>query len=73
MSDSLKDALEKAGVVTPKAEPKQDHKKWKNELPEEDDRRPYVPFDAPALTKPTETPRTSIPGKPTKMIPPKQK
>jgi hypothetical protein len=56
MSDSVKDAMEKAGLANKKSEPKQDHKKWKHELPE-DDRTPYVPFDAPALTKPIETPK----------------
>jgi hypothetical protein len=48
----MKDALEKSGLAVPEtpAAPKQDPKKWANELPEE--RAPYVPFEAPALTKP---------------------
>jgi hypothetical protein len=53
MSGSLKDALKKSGLVVEKAEPKQDPKKWKHELPE--DTRPYVPFEAPAVTKPKES------------------
>ena len=51
MAGSMKDALQKSGLVVSKVEPKQDPKKWKNELPEPS-REPYIPFDAPAVTKP---------------------
>jgi hypothetical protein len=57
MAGSLKDALKKSGLVDEKKpEPKQDPKKWRDELPE-DDGKPHVPFEAPALTKPTERPK----------------
>ena len=46
----MKDALQKSGLAKPTPEaPKQDHKKWANELVEHD--KPHVPFDAPAVTK----------------------
>lgn len=54
MSNSIKDALTKSGIVEPQPEPtdepKSDPKKWLNELPE-DDHKPYIPFDAPARLK----------------------
>jgi len=51
----MKDALQKSGLAKPTPEaPKQDHKKWANELVEDD--KPHVPFEAPALTKPKDTP-----------------
>jgi hypothetical protein len=56
MAGSLKDALKKSGLTVEKVEAKQDHKKWKEELPE-DDGKPYVPFDAPALTTPKDPPK----------------
>jgi len=55
MAGSMKDALQKSGLAKPTPEaPKQDHKKWANELVEDD--KPHVPFEAPALTKPKDTP-----------------
>jgi hypothetical protein len=56
MAGSFKDALEKSGVVekepeVPKVETSKAKTKWREELPE-DDGKPHVPFDAPALTKP---------------------
>jgi hypothetical protein len=60
MPGSLKDALEKAGVTspaktdTPSPKPA---KEWLHELPDDDEHPPYVPFDAPAITKVKEKPR----------------
>ena len=56
MAGSLKDQLEKAGVVEKPPAPKpQDRKKWREELP--DDERPLPQFEAPALTKPVDPPK----------------
>ena len=54
MAGSFKDALEKWGIVEKKPEaPRQDPKKWKHEI-SESDHRPFIPFEAPARTKPRE-------------------
>jgi len=57
MAGSLKDALEKSGRVQPEIDPKPStpSKEWLHELPAEESRPPYVPFDAPAITKIKET------------------
>lgn len=51
MSGSMKDALEKSGAVNPQETPPKPATKWRDELPDHDD-KPYVPFEAPARTKP---------------------
>ena len=55
MAGSFKDALSKSGLVPPEAPaPKPVAKskaEWREPLPE-DDGRPHVPFEAPAVTKP---------------------
>jgi len=52
MSGSMKDALEKSGVVKTDEPPKKpDATKWREELPE-DSGEPYMPFEAPARCKP---------------------
>ena len=58
MAGSFKDALSKSGLVAPEAPaPKPVPKskvEWKEALPEpgsDEERKPYIPFDAPALTK----------------------
>lgn len=54
MAGSLKDALEKSGIVEKLPEPpRQDPKKWKHEISEAD-HPPFIPFEAPARTKPRE-------------------
>jgi hypothetical protein len=58
MAGTLKDALQKSGIVDEKREPTPDARRWKEELPEEDG-KPYVPFEAPALTKPKERSKKS--------------
>lgn len=58
MAGSFKDALAKSGLVAPEAPlPKPVAKskaEWKEALPE-DDGKPHIPFDAPALTKTKES------------------
>jgi hypothetical protein len=52
MSGSMKDALEKSGTVnTPEPQQKPDPAKWRDELPEHEE-KPHVPFEAPARLKP---------------------
>lgn len=65
MSDSIKDALQKAGAA-PADEPKPplEKKKWVNELPE--DETPLARFDAPARTKAVVRPYTPGPTPPPK-------
>lgn len=55
MADSIKDQLRKTGLVAPEpSKPEVNHKKWREELPDDETRLPV--FDAPALIKPAETP-----------------
>jgi hypothetical protein len=53
MASSLKDALKRSGIVPrePDVTPPKPAKEWQRELPDEDERPAYVPFDAPAITK----------------------
>lgn len=57
MAGSLKDALRKSGLAAPEpVDPKPPSAspakpEWLHELPSEDSRAPYMPFDAPAVTK----------------------
>lgn len=55
MAGSMKDALINSGT-TPREEPKAkpDDKKWREELPDDEGAVPFIPFDKPALLKPTE-------------------
>jgi len=53
MAGSIKDALRKSGrVAVDESHPKPKKRPggWREELPEPDS-APYIPFDAPALTK----------------------
>lgn len=62
MTDSVKDALRKAGLVVPAAPappPAKKSDKWLHELP--DDAKLPPLFDAPARTK--VKPSTPVPGK----------
>lgn len=62
MSDSLKDAAQKAGIAPPdEPKPALEKKKWANELPE--DETPLERFDAPARTKPVVRPYAPSPKK----------
>ena len=56
MASSIKDALEKSGLATPdppKPKAKREKPKWREPLPEDETLPPL--FEAPALTKPTES------------------
>ena len=61
MSDSIKDALTKAGVAPEDApKPPVEKKKWANELPE--DETPLARFDTPARTKAVVKPYVPAPA-----------